>query len=206
MSRNRSAFLAAFAAVLMVAVVPLPAAEQAIIYSSGPEMGYVDLDLANKVAARLSAYWPDRLLTERELRSWLEEKGCGIELGFSPTIPLEAATMFGARYFLWIRVERAESRITSGMVLPALMKTHKRHYWVKAQMRVYDAKLGRMIACFDLEERIGGPRTLAYLDLDASNEPAMAISCVQERVAFEELGDCLARRIVDGFLAATADR
>ncbi len=159
------------------------------------DVEYIDLDLKNRLGFVLSGVNGLELVWAEEIESW--KAGSDFRPGelHSHRFQRELVNDFDADYLIWVKVLRAQSNISSSTVLPFVFKSHKRKFYLETELRIIDARSGRIVSQERFEESSNGSRSLAYLDLDASNEPALHSPYTQQIMAFRELEEKTARKI-----------
>lgn len=193
--------------VLVCSQVPAMAAGTPVaLHVIPPERGFLDLSLESRLEHIISGLRGYQLVWDENIEAWLCEDRRGLEINYSKELQNELADRFQARYLVWVRVLKAESFIKSGTLLPFLFKAHKRKFQIEVELRIIDSKQDGIILSKRFKETLNGPRALAYLDLDASNEPALMASFPEISRTFRELEERMAVKIAKELLRVTKQR
>jgi hypothetical protein len=171
-----------------------------------PESGFTDLDLENRLGHIISGLRGYQLIRDDNIESWISEGRRAVEINYSKELQTELADRFNARYLVWVRVLKAETFIKSGTLLPFLFKSHKRKFQIEVELRIIDSKKDGIILSKRFTETLNGSRALAYLDLDASNEPALMAAYPEVSRNFRELEERMAVKIAKELLRVTRKR
>jgi hypothetical protein len=196
------------AVLLGIAFSPvLSAADNTIVlHVIGPESGYVELQLEDKLGHILSGLRDYELLWANDIKDWLDEENRRDRILYSRELQMDLADRFDAGYIIWVRVLDADSYIKSGTLVPFVFKSHKRKFRIETEYRIIDSRTGKVLTSKKLKENSSGSRSLAYLDLDAYNEPALMSSYPDQLRAFSDLEDRVAEKITKQFLKVTKNR
>jgi hypothetical protein len=161
------------------------------------DVEYIDLDLKNRLGFILSGVNGLDLVWAQEVESWKAGRDFRPGELYSHKFQREIVNDFDADYLVWVKVLRAKSNVSSSTVLPFVFKSHKRKFYLETELRIIDARSGKIVSQERFEESSNGSRSLAYLDLDASNEPALHSPYTQQIMAFRELEEKTARKIAE---------
>ena len=197
------------AAMLIFPILSAAAAENALVIEvSGPSQGYTDLDLGKKITYILSGVNDYDIVRPECIAQYLPED-CGINPRAAECtykLPPSLACRYKAQYLIFVKVLHADSYISSCTVLPFIFKAHKRKYKLETELRIIDSRRGEIIKKKKYEEMRNSSRALSYLDLDATNEPALYSGYPQEMRIFSELEDIIAHKIAEEVIRTTSGK
>ena len=170
--------------------------EIVVLQVQGPSRGFTDLHLEDKLYYLFSGVEGLTMAWKPDVENWLEQKNYQDQLLYSPEIQRELGDRFKADYLVWIRIDRADTGIKSSTLVPFVFKSHKRKFVYKVDLRFIDTQQGSLLKNKSISESKNGSRSVAYLDLDAGSQPALASTYTIEMEAFEELENKVADKII----------
>ena len=160
----------------------------------GPERGYLDHNLETRLEFILSGINGFDLVLNGHARDPYAP------VDYDLKARIRRAVDNNVRYIVLIDVVEADSKIKSSTLIPAVFKAHKRKYRFEAEVRVIDSKLERIVSSERFSTSRNGSRALAYLDLDASAEPALAISHPRQITIFADMEAEVAEKIAENLI------
>jgi hypothetical protein len=169
-----------------------------------PSAGYTDLDLGNKIGFILSGVNDFDIVGSEDIRFQPGDEVVEEESAY--LLPPSIACKYKAQYLVSVKVLRADSYISSSTILPFVFKAHKRKYKLETELRIIDSRRGEIVRKKKFEEIHNGSRALSYLDLDATNEPALYSGYPKEMRIFSELEDITARKIAEEVIKTTVKK
>ncbi len=188
-------------AVLLIFPALLQASEVLVLHVVGPDNGYSELALKDRLGFILSGINRFNLV-------WAEEEDLNNlepEQRYAHNRKLHIADRYNAGYLVWVRVLEADVRTNSSTVLPFLFKSHKTRFSLKTEMRIIDSRSGKIVRKKRFEESRVGDRSLAYLDLDEYNEPGLMTTYPERMNAFAELENRIAEKIAKELVDVVKD-
>ena len=191
---------AVFIVLLSLTGIVYAANENVILRVEGPQQGFTDLHLEDKLYYLFSGVRGMSTVWKPDVENWLDQMGYQGQLLYSPEIQRELGDQFKADYLIWVRIRQAGTEIKSSTLVPFIFKSHKRKFVYEVDLRFIDTRLGSLIKSRSISEDKNGSRSVAYLDLDAVGQPALATTYTVEMKAFDELEDKVADRIVKEFI------
>lgn len=160
----------------------------------GPERGYLDHSLGTRLEFILSGINGfDLVFDDRDRDPYALAN-------YDLKARIRRAVDHNVRYLVLIDVVEADSKIKSSTLIPAVFKAHKRKYRFEAEVRVIDSKLEKIVSSERFSTSRNGSRALAYLDLDASAEPALAISHPKQIMIYADMEEEIAEKIADNLI------
>ena len=199
-------WLVAFVVFCCIQAQALASGAPVALHVIAPEEGYTDLNLENRLGHIISGLHGYQLIWDNNIETWMREDSRALEINYSKELQTELAERFQARYLVWVKVLRAETYIKSGTLLPFLFKSHKRKFQIEVELRIIDSQKDGIILSKRFTETLNGSRALAYLDLDASNEPGLMAAYPEVSRNFRELEERMANMIAKELLRVTRKR
>lgn len=198
--------LLVFALLICGQALALASGTPVALHVIAPESGFTELDLENRLGHIISGLRGYQLVWDNNIKAWISEGNRATEINYSRELQTELTDRFNARYLVWVRVLKAETFIKSGTLLPFLFKSHKRKFQIEVELRIIDSKKDGIILSKRFTETLNGSRALSYLDLDASNEPALMAAYPEVSRNFRELEERMAVKIAKELLRVTRNR
>jgi len=174
--------------------------EVVVLQVEGPAQGFRDLKLEDKLYYLFSGVSGLTPAWKADVDYWMNQKDRHARILYSSPIQQELGDRFNAEYLVWIKIKQAGTAVKSSTVVPFIFKSHKRKYVYEIDLRLIDAQSGSLIKSKRIIETKNGKRSLAYLDLDESSQPALASTYSDEMAVFEELENKIADKIVREFI------
>jgi hypothetical protein len=195
-------------AMILVAMTALAnGAERALVLQVvKPSTGYSDLGLMDKIGFILSGVNGYDVVRAENMENFPGYDASPDFYGSDYQLPPSIACKYKAQYLVRVNILKADSYISSSTVLPFVFKAHKRKYKLETELRIIDSRTGQIIKKKKFEETWNGSRSLSYLELDATNEPALYSGYPKEMRIFSELEDKAARKIAEEVIKTTADK
>lgn len=199
--------LAFMAMIILISAGSVWAGENALVIQViQPSRGYTDLELGNKLGFILSGINDFEIISAEDMANLQGEESWRMENESDYLLPPSIACKYKSQYLIWVKVLRADSYINSSTVLPFVFKSHKRKYKLETELRIIDSRKGEILKKKKFEETCNGSRSLSYLELDATNEPALYADYPREMRIFSELEDITARKISEEVIKATVKK
>jgi len=185
---------------LVLAGTTFGANKVVVLRVEGPDQGFCDLKLEDKLYYLFSGVSGLTPAWKADVDYWMNQKDRNARILYSSPIQQELGNRFNAEYLVWIKIKQAGTAVKSSTVVPFIFKSHKRKYVYEIDLRLIDAQSGSLIKSKRISESKNGRRSMAYLDLDESSQPALASTYTDEMVMFEELENKIADKIVKEFI------